>query len=258
MDTLKQEKKTTSHKRGEKCDIHGCDLEQLVKGERGWNWDCPVCLDLQEKEKSKARIISQEQEQIRQAHHDLCVPARFKESSFSNYIAKGKVQISKNVCEKFVTSWPNAGGGLMLGGVGTGKTHLAYAMCKGLCDKGVSCCMTSVNKIVRHIRSAWGGGKKISGEWAGDDVVLTETDIIRQYNSYGLLVIDEIGSQYGTDSERIIINEIINNRYEQMLPTIVIGNLSISETKDILGDRVVDRLRHDGFLLVFDWESHRG
>lgn len=247
MDTLKQGQKTIVP---EKCEIHDCNLEQIILKDDGWHYACPQC----KAEKDKSDMLNGI---IFRAHSGLNLPARFKDCSFANYKATGKALSNRTVCEKYVAGWPQSGGGLMLGGVGTGKTHLATAICRSLCDKGISCKMTNVNQIVRDIRSTWGNGRKVSGKWEGSETVETEADVIRNYNNYELLVIDEIGSQYGTDSERIIINEIINNRYERMLPTIVIGNLSVSETKDIIGERVVDRLKHGGFLLIFDWESNR-
>ena len=134
----------------------------------------------------------------------------------------------------------------MIGGVGTGKTHLAVCICKALCDKGIGCKISTVTKIIREVRSSW---KNKTSE--------TEQDIINSYLDPRLLVIDEIGSQYGTDSERITVNEIINDRYEMMLPTILIGNVTMSELTDIMGARVLDRVAHNGMQLVFDWKSYR-
>ena len=72
-----------------------------------------------------------------------------------------------------------------------------------------------------------------------------------------LLILDEVGVQFGSETEKMILFEIINGRYEQLKPTIVISNLADALT-DYLGERVVDRLREGGGrMLIFDWPSYR-
>jgi DNA replication protein DnaC len=72
-------------------------------------------------------------------------------------------------------------------------------------------------------------------------------------------VLDEVGVQYGTDAEKQIAFEIINTRYENLRPTIIISNLNAAELTTFIGERVMDRLKENGGrLLVFDWPSHRG
>ena len=79
------------------------------------------------------------------------------------------------------------------------------------------------------------------------------------YSKYELLVLDEIGVQFGSDAEKLIMFDIINERYEAMRPTILISNLALSGLSEFVGDRIVDRMKENGGkLMVFDWESHRG
>ena len=47
-------------------------------------------------------------------------------------------------------------------------------------------------------------------------------------------------------------------RANNFLPTLLIGNLDLAEMSDLLGERIIDRYREGGKVLVFDWESHRG
>ena len=57
---------------------------------------------------------------------------------------------------------------------------------------------------------------------------------------------------------RVTLADIINGRYERMLPTIVVGNLNAAEFVELLGERAMSRLQENGMILVFDWESRRG
>ena len=65
-----------------------------------------------------------------------------------------------------------------------------------------------------------------------------------------LLVIDEVGVQSGTENERNILFDIINGRYENMKSTLIITNLDRSQLPDYLGERIVDRLRENGGMLI--------
>ena len=82
--------------------------------------------------------------------------------------------------------------------------------------------------------------------------------IVKRFTSAGLLVIDEIGVQSGSPSERAILADVINTRYENLKPTVVIGNLTKEEFLSILGERALDRLKDNGRTLIFDWENRRG
>lgn len=86
----------------------------------------------------------------------------------------------------------------------------------------------------------------------------SEEQVMRTYIAPNLLVIDEIGVQFGSEAEKIILFEIINERYEAMKPTILISNLSQQELGAYVGERIVDRMREGGgAMIAFDWESYR-
>lgn len=207
---------------------------------------CEIC-----SEEERVNAVDVEKEEKRKsaamyAHNYLRLPARLKLCSFDNYEETEETSENKRKCKEYVDNWPQGGGVIMLGGVGTGKTHLAVSICKELCDKGVICGISTVTKIIRKVRSSW-----------KNKIIETEQEIINSFLRPGLLIIDEVGSQYGTDSERITINEIVNDRYERLLPTILIGNVKMSELSEIMGARVVDRVCHEGIKLVFNWNSYR-
>ncbi|EJF3060091.1 ATP-binding protein, partial [Escherichia coli] len=72
------------------------------------------------------------------------------------------------------------------------------------------------------------------------------------------LIIDEVGVQFGSDAEKLIMFEIINTRYEYMKPTILISNQSKDELSAFIGERVIDRMNDGGgCTLAFTWDSYR-
>ena len=52
--------------------------------------------------------------------------------------------------------------------------------------------------------------------------------------------------------------DVLNARYGEMRPTILIGNLTAAEMEDYLGERIMERLMDLGSIMVpFTWTSHR-
>lgn len=136
---------------------------------------------------------------------------------------------------------------IIAGTVGTGKTLLAQALAQDLHKAGKKFEFSTARQIVRNIRSTW---KRDSDR--------SEDQVIAAYVNDDYLFIDEVGIQYGTESEQIAMFDIINGRYEYNRPTILISNLAIDGLTKIMGERIIDRLRQDGGeLLAFNWASLR-
>jgi DNA replication protein DnaC len=136
---------------------------------------------------------------------------------------------------------------VMAGKVGTGKTHLAASMVNVMIEKGKQCKLVKMSELIRSIKSTWARSSEKS-----------ESDLIKFYSEIPLLLIDEIGIQFGSDTEKLLLSEVIDNRYQDILPTVLISNLDTTGIKDCIGDRSYDRLRQDGGkIIAFDWESER-
>ena len=74
-----------------------------------------------------------------------------------------------------------------------------------------------------------------------------------------MLIIDEVGTQTDSDWEKLQIFNVIDGRYQNMKPTVLISNLSAEEVQSVIGERSVDRLREEGaFVIPFNWPSKRG
>jgi len=67
----------------------------------------------------------------------------------------------------------------------------------------------------------------------------------------GLLVLDEVGVQHGSETERMLLTEIVNDRYADEKPTILISNLTMLEFTQVVGERVADRFKEGGRVVVF-------
>lgn len=142
---------------------------------------------------------------------------------------------------------------LIIGGVGTGKTHLAYAVVNALAKKKTASSgyryyseekviYRPIKSIIDNIRAAW------------KDPESAEMDA---YCTCPVLIIDEIGVQYGTENERTELYEVFNRRYEDELPIIAISNHDKDALLRILGQRIFDRLTGGAKIFELTGKSFR-
>lgn len=183
----------------------------------------------------------------------LSIPARFENCTLQNYEpVNDDAKRALKVCQAYASRWPERlqkGGGLvMCGKPGTGKNHLALAIARhAITEHQSSAVFTTALKIAREYKSTWSKGSN-----------RTEDEVIRYFTKPDLLIIDEVGVQFGSDAEKLIMFEIINTRYERMKPTILISNQTREELAAFIGERVLDRMSDGGgCTLSFTWDSYR-
>jgi DNA replication protein DnaC len=85
----------------------------------------------------------------------------------------------------------------------------------------------------------------------------SEMSVVRKYTEAGLLVIDEFQERGETQFEDRKITSIIDARYRNERPTILISNHSREEFASKLSAAVLDRIRENGCGLHFNWSSYR-
>lgn len=220
---------------------------------------CPECSsEYNDWSKEQERIANEEREkewQLSFFNNRLKrggVSERHFDKTFDSYIADTKEKqyalesmryfadkVLGGVCKNMI----------LCGSVGTGKTHLCQATIRYLLEhnRELPVKMITITRLIRYYRSSW--------QKEND---YTEQDVINELSQLDLLIIDEMGVQNGTDNELNIIFEIINNRYENKLPTVIISNLEKGELVELLGTRIIDRLKEDGCrVLGMKWDSHR-
>lgn len=239
------------------CDQHGEYQSQHVKLRSTQFWTtCPQCADKDNKG-DEQKIIDDINAGRRQAVMNntmqrAAIPPRFMDRRFANYRATcpnsaKALETVREYAENFADSLASGRSLILMGTVGTGKTHLAASAAHALIAQGYTAVFTSVLSAVRSVKETYGHG-----------ATQTERQAINALIAPDLLIIDEVGVQFGSATEEMILFEIINGRYEQMKPTIIISNLAMGPLKEYLGERVFDRLREGGGkAVVFNWDSHR-
>lgn len=132
---------------------------------------------------------------------------------------------------------------ILLGAVGTGKTHLACGAireCGGAYEVSAG--------IAERLRRA----KSFKARGAE-----TGASVVSALAVPPLLVVDEIGRGSDTNDERYAIYHAINARYEVRKPLVLVSNFSRAEFLDYIGSAAADRLTESAVSFVFGGESYR-
>lgn len=210
---------------------------------------CPLCAE----EREKFERETKRQDRFLALLEKSGIPKRFRRMRLEAYKAHNDGQkLALTIAKKYIQDFQERrekGCSLVFCGMpGTGKTHLACAIAKKLMGEyGVSTRYVQALKAMQRVKATY-----------GKNVDETEANVIGDYVSHGLLIFDEVGLQFGSETEKMIIYQIINGRYENIKPTIMISNLSETELAAYVGERTIDRMREGGGAVVaFDWDSWR-
>lgn len=211
----------------------------------------------QARREADARMALAEQKARRQgAFAKLCERAgqRYSRCLFKNYECKNAAQTAaRDACLEYAKSLIehlSDGKGLVLyGPVGTGKDHLAFAVCSAA--------------TLHHGKSVgWINGQDWFGEirdQMGDDGQ-AERYIIMRLCAPDLLVISDPLPPYGnlTQHQATMLYRVVNGRYSLGRATIATLNVSSDEEADArLGAATWDRLCHRAWKIKCDWPSYR-
>lgn len=158
--------------------------------------------------------------------------------------------VPKDIQTHLVTIREHRKGLYIHGGVGTGKTHLLYAIKKGHEEKEVPVATVRVyncTEMLRQMREDFNKTDKFD-----------HYDLLEDLLSYrGLLMIDDIGSEKLSDWVLETFYLLVNKRYEENIPTIFTSNLKIGELADRIGDRTVSRIVELCKIVSLDGEDKR-
>lgn len=216
---------------------------------------CPTCRQEASDEKDRKEAEAKAKAAAERRHKGLIqsgVSVRHMERTFDSFVADTAEQVAaRDRCKSLVDGIlknPERQPSLILcGKPGTGKTHLSCAMIVALFDGGKNVCRISAADMVREFKDSW-----------RKDSEFDETRLLNYYGGLDLFILEEIGVQYGSDTERMFIFEVVNRRYENCLPTVLVSNLDPDKLRDEVGERVMDRLREDGGKMIkFTGESWR-
>lgn len=237
------------------CDQHG---EFESRNWLGNVWSkCPSCVQAEnEAEQQQASREERRQRKLRWESkiRGSGIPDRFHARTLDTYVAetpeqRAALEFAKDYAHNFDQVIKTGRCAVFIGKPGTGKTHLACGIALRIIgSQQRSALYITVQRAIRRIKDTWAKGSNES-----------ESQAIESLTFPDLLILDEVGVQFGSDFEKNILFDILNERYERRKPTILMSNLKVAEVMGYLGDRVADRLREDGGEVIpFNWESYRG
>ena len=252
-----------------KCEVCGEELEsklvdstffmRLWKLEKpGWiTIPCRNCWRMEEAERIAEEQKKKEIKRLNKLIDDSMLKKRFREKTFENYQLEDDANQKKafHICKKFADELIGdekieQGKNLVLiGSVGTGKSHLASAVCNAVMrDKGIDCLHVKLPTLFRKIKATF--DRRNNGA--------TQDEIVNSLINVKLLVLDEVGRSLDTRWENMILFDILSSRYDECKSTILISNLNFDQLSAVLGESIVDRLyENDSTIVVFDWRSYR-
>lgn len=257
MQSINTNESTGAQRAEAYCSKHGKYLSTIIYlGSRRHQSPCPRCrgenINETNKKKKKSKDAMTMESALNREYRIAGIDKRFLDCDFENYETKKQEQKEalekcKAYVDNFKYNFENGHSLMMLGNCGTGKNHLATCVSKELIKAKYKVIFCRVSDLMQEIKNAW---KNNNAE--------EERCIYEKYKSYDLLVMDEVGLQYNSKAEKVVLYKIIDDRYRKCKPNIIIGNVNIEELNESLGEPVVDRLLDGcGEAINFNWESYR-
>jgi DNA replication protein DnaC len=170
--------------------------------------------------------------------------------SLDNFVWKPTIEIPGSITREemeaadFVSRKENL---VLMGAVGTGKTHLATAIALSLCQQGRHVRFYTAPALANILQEKHQRG--------------TLTGFMNSLRRVELLVLDEIGfiSLHREASE--LLFQVVSECYEQK-SLIITSNLEFSQWNTVFGNdkltaAMIDRLIHHSHILVFSGPGHR-
>lgn len=209
-------------------------------------------------EKERERIEAEntrKMERIQRLIGKSGIGRRFQQRTFENFICSTADQrncftIAKNYADNFAEHAKDGSGLLMIGSIGTGKTHLAAAIALDLLSKGIPVVFKTSMDMFSDIRATY-------------DTDASEEKVVDTYSTVDLLILDDLGKEKITTWSASMLFSIINARYEKMLPTIITTNLGCKELAATLGDdrtradAIISRIQETSVAMKMVWNDHR-
>lgn len=240
------------------CNKHGkFEAKIFTIGGTPFNKQCPKCEAESEAKLEKerqAKIAAFEQEQRAKRIEGFLsssnIPLRYQNKGFRDFEVvcdeqKSNKQNAWLYAKDFEKRFEAGSCAVFSGKTGTGKTHLACAIGSYVIKElARSVLYITAIDAFRKIKNCYSKGS-----------TKTESEILASLTAPDLLILDEIGVQFGSETEKMILFEIINKRYEAIKPSLLISNLKI---ESIACERTFDRIKENiPLFLIFNSNSKR-
>lgn len=124
------------------------------------------------------------------------------------------------------------------GGHGTGKTHLAAAIANARIAAGREAVFIVVPDLLDRLRAAYSPSSEVSYD-----------ELFESAREAELLILDDLGAQSSTPWAQEKLYQIINERYNRRLPTVITSNLRLDGMELRLRSRIGDITLADNYWI---------
>lgn len=218
----------------------------------------------QERERKAAEAEAQRnqamEEKINRLLGDSGIKKRFQNRTFQTFKTDTpQRKKAYRTAKAYADEWDRHredGTGLYIEGTnGTGKTHLAAAIAMQLItERRIPVICKTAGDLLTDIKKAFDGEEA------------TERQVLEVYKKVDLLIIDDLGKEQCTDWSISTLYSIMNDRYEDMRPTIITTNYNSDDLARALTPKgfdnlkvkaIISRLREVSQVLTMAWEDYR-
>lgn len=202
----------------------------------GFQWikeplPCKCAKAVEEQLKAQAGLEAKEKkimEQKAKEEHKALVKKIFSQSglsargrlcTFDNYRKNEDSQEAFDIFYNYAKNFKNIyakkelNGLFVVGNQGVGKTHLANALAGYLLNEGESVVIKRADTLLNSIKDTYDDNGKVK-----------ESEILKLYENVKLLIIDEFGKDIFSSWAAGKIFNIVDSRYENLLPVVIITN----------------------------------
>ena len=158
---------------------------------------------------------------------------------------KRNLEVAKKYAESF--KGEDSGNLLLIGGTGTGKTHLSSAIAKEVISRGFDVLYDSTQNVITEFEN---DRFRIGyGPYEPKGAKYLECD---------LLILDDLGTEFSNQFTVSCLYNLLNTRLNKGLPTVISTNLGADELASRYEDRIYSRIiGKDSTILFFSGEDHR-
>ncbi len=169
----------------------------------------------------------------------------FENSSFDNFNTDKKppiVKAAKSICQQYANSYDGKHSIALLGQVGSGKTHLCTAITNELLKKLIPVLYMPYREVLTLLKQS------MTKNYGEDETVYQKE--IQRFKAAPVLYIDDLYKGKITDSDKNIMFEIINYRYQYSKPIIISSEFTTDKMLDFdeaIGSRIIQMCK--GFII---------
>lgn len=219
--------------------------------EQYFDMHCP-CPDGQARERADREMLEEWRELSLAAHHRVLVGAsglgaRYSDATFESYFAKVKKLLGGVPDENLdlvddLREWIAGESDWLYiwGPLGTGKSAFLSIVARERLLRNPDMRLITAPEILERIQATF--GERSEGE-------PTTAEVTSVFRTCSLLLLDDLGKEYGTPWARSELWKLLNRRYSDRLQTVISSNLSDDELKAAFDPGIADRIFEDCLVL---------